>query len=210
MTDTHQPQTLAQQRSSRGFLRARRRRGVAVLAVLLGMLAATLGLAFAPPASAAPIYGNWTISMPYVGTLNDSKGGFLDGLVFFDKNPMPTPYNWVKSPDGYYGPGGAIYHSYKTVDSKRCLTHDGDIIAAVTCNWNDYHQWWAVEQVNLGTTYPPNGGLPITKYASLMYPWTAPGKVLTNQDALAVLAPRAGSTGSVAQRLDVRQLIIPA
>jgi hypothetical protein len=190
--------------------RHRRPRVVAAIAAVVATLAMLLGVTTASSAAAAPIYGNWAITGPYGGLLNDSKGGFLDGIVYFDRSgASSSPYNWIKSSDGYTGPGGRKYHSYKNIDSGRCLSYSGDIVVAVPCQWSDYSQWWSVESVYLGITYPPNGGFPISNYASLMTSWTAPDKVITTQDDLAVLKPRGGTTGSPAQRLKVGQLVIP-
>jgi hypothetical protein len=186
-----------------------RPRIILALLALAATLAALVGVASAPSATAAPVYGNWQIAGPYGGLLNDSQGGWFDGLVYFDKSGTVNAYNWIKSPDGYTGPGGRKYHSYKDIDSGRCLSHTADLLIAKPCDFWDYSQWWSVEVVTLSTTYPPNGGLPYSTYASLMTSWTAPDKVITQDNDLGLLKPRAGYTGSPAQRLQVRQLILP-
>jgi hypothetical protein len=186
-----------------------RQRILLALAALAATLAAMVGVASAPSASASPIYGNWRIAGPFGGLLNDVQGGWFDGFASFDNSGSVNAYNWIKSPDGYTGPGGRKYHSYKDIDSGRCLSHTADILIAKPCDYWDYSQWWSVEQVVVSTTYPPNGGLPYSTWASLMTSWTAPDKLVTQDGLAALLKPRVGSTGSPAQRLQVQQLVIP-
>ena len=195
---------------ARHRIRLRRLRLPMALGAVVTFVATVLGIVTAGTATAGAVYGNWSISAPYAGQMNDSQGGWFDGLVYFDSSSATKPYNWVRFSSPYVGPGNATYYQWKDVDSGRCLSHTGEYLVAEPCVWADNSQWWAVTTVQTGTNPVPPGGLPWPILKNLMMPWDAPTSVITQQDGLALLKPKLGTIGSTAQHLDVRQMIIPA
>jgi hypothetical protein len=172
----------------------------------VGLAAGSLVAAQAP-AQAAIVFGDVTIAAGSTFA-NVQIGGFLDGVVYLDHSGVnyATSNLWNKSTDSYIGPGGYRYIQYRNLLNNRCLSHDGALLMSVPCVWSDNSQWWAVQDLHLGSQpCPPSipDCLPIAVVGQFLRPWDDWTKVATMQDDLLVLNPPVGATGSTAQHLHV-------
>jgi len=175
--------------------------------LVAGLVAAGLSVAVAPTAAQAYIdpYPDRVAFFTPHGWASAQIGGDWDGIVIIQHTypAYDVAQKWKWSKESYVL-NGSRYYNLRDVDTNECLSHIYGLLLTEPCVFNDNSQWWATEEHSIPCAWPC---LPVKWH--LVKSWDFPDLVVTDTDGLLMLQARVGTTGSAAQRMEVRHIPAP-